>query len=136
VSLDPLRRWEQRFGALPLPSPLVWAVLVALFLGFGVLMGRTAGGDAVDSLASERAPLKVLVAQGVTGGASSTPSSSTASSSTAETPPPAEAETTPEPAPAPAESSAPVPASKASSPPSGESKKSSDASKGASKASA
>ncbi len=39
VSLDPLRRWEQRFGALPLPSPLVWAVLVAAFLGFGVLDG-------------------------------------------------------------------------------------------------
>ena len=72
MSLDPLRRWEQRFGALPLPSPLVWALLVALFLGFGVLMGRAAGSDAVDSLAAERAPLKLLVAQAAASGASST----------------------------------------------------------------
>lgn len=135
MSLDPLPRWEQRFGALPLPSPLVWTVLVALFLGFGVLMGRAAGSDAVDSLASERAPLKVLVAQGAEGGAGTTPSSTTA-----EAPPPsAEAETTPEPSPAPAESSTPAPASKtssSSSESSSESKGSSGTGKGASKATA
>ncbi len=135
MSLDPLRRWEQRFGALPLPSPLVWTVLVALFLGFGVLMGRAAGSDAVDSLASERAPLKVLVAQGAAGGAGTTPSSTTA-----EAPPPApEAETTPEPSPAPAESPTPAPVSKTSSSSSGtggESQESSGAGKGASKATA
>jgi hypothetical protein len=135
VSLDPLRRWEQRFGALPLPSPLVWAVLVALFLGFGVLMGRAAGSDAVDSLASERAPLKLLVAQDNTGGGSNTHSSTTAETP----PPPDETETTPEPSPVPAESSTPAPASKTSSSSSGStggSKESSDAGKGASKASA
>lgn len=134
MSFDPLRRWEQRFGALPLPSPLVWAVLVALFLGFGVLMGRAAGSDAVDSLASERAPLKVLVAR-------SAPGSGTAPSSAAgaTTPPPAEAETTPEPSPATTESSTPAPASKASSSSSGSgggTKGSSSSGKGTSKASA
>ncbi len=134
MSLDPLRRWEQRFGALPLPSPLVWVVLVALFLGFGVLMGRAAGSDAVDSLTAERAPLKLLVAQSAAGAASSTPSSSAA-----EAPPPAQAETTPEPAPMPAESKAPAPASKTPSSSSGStggSKESSGSGKGASKASA
>lgn len=109
MSLDPLRRWEQRFGALPLPSPLIWTVLVAAFLGFGVLMGRAVGHSATDALASARAPLKVLVAQGASDAGSPT------GSSTAVTPPPApEAETTPEPSSAPAESSTPAPASKTS----------------------
>jgi len=99
VSLDPLRRWERHFGALALPSPLIWAVLVAAFLGFGVLMGRATGTNAVDALASLRAPLKVLVARGA---GSTAPASS---STPAAIPPPApEAETTPEPAPAPAAS--------------------------------
>ena len=97
MSLDPLRRWEQRFGALPLPSPLIWAVLVAAFLGFGVLMGRAAGHSATDALASSRAPLKVLVAQG--SGSAAMPSSTPVA-----TPPPAPEETTPEPSQAPAES--------------------------------
>jgi phosphatidylinositol-3-phosphatase len=99
VSLDPLRRWEQRFGALPPPSPLIWAVLVAAFLGFGVLMGRAAGREAADTLASSRAPLKVLVAQG--GAPTATAPSSTVATTS---PPPVEAETTPEPPPAPAAS--------------------------------
>lgn len=108
MSLDPLRRWEQRFGALPLPSPLIWALLVGAFLGFGVLMGRATGREAVDTLASSRAPLKVLVAQG---SASAAP---TSGSTAAATPPPApEAETTPEASPAP-----PAP-SKASTPAAG-----------------
>ena len=98
MSLEELRRWEQRFGALALPSPLVWAVLVATFLGFGVLMGRAAGREAADTLASARAPLKVLVAQGGANTAASGPSSAPA----ATTPPPAEVETTPEPPSAPA----------------------------------
>ena len=97
MSLDPLRRWEQRFGSLPLPSPLVWAALVALFLGFGVLMGRAAGREAVDTLASSRAPLKVLVAEGGASSGATAPSLTSAATS----PPPAEAETTPEPPPAP-----------------------------------
>jgi phosphatidylinositol-3-phosphatase len=121
VSLDPLRRWEQRFGALPLPSPLIWAVLVAAFLGFGVLMGRAAGHSATDALASSRAPLKVLVAQG--SGAAAAPSSAPAP-----TPPPAPEEATPEPSQAPAEStesSKPSAPSKTSSTPAASSKSSS-----------
>lgn len=97
MSLDQLRRWEQRFGALPLPSPLIWVVLVAAFLGFGVLMGRATGPSAADALVSSRAPLKVLVAQG--SGVAPAPSSAPAPR-----PPPAPEEATPEPSSTPAES--------------------------------
>jgi hypothetical protein len=92
VSLDPLRRWEQRFGALPLPSPLAWGAMAAAFLGFGVVMGHATGG-AVGSFASARGPVRVLVAQGAAGSGSSTSTSTTP----AATPPPAKAESTPEP---------------------------------------
>ncbi len=112
MRLDPLRRWERRFGALPLPSPLAWAALAAAFLGFGVLMGRAAGPDAIGALASARAPVKLLVAQGwppqTSGGGSTSPA----------LPPPApEAETTPEPSPTttpPSKSAQPASAGKAS----------------------
>ncbi|HEX4117029.1 MAG TPA: alkaline phosphatase family protein [Solirubrobacteraceae bacterium] len=97
MSLDPLRRWEQRFGALSLPSPLIWMVLVVAFLGFGVLLGRATGPSAGDVLVSSRAPLKVLVARG--SGVAAAPSSAPAS-----TPPPAPEEATPEPSSTPAES--------------------------------
>ena len=93
MSLDPLHRWEQRFGSLPLPSPLVWAALAAAFLGFGVLMGRATGSGA---LAEGRAPLKLLVAHAPA--ASTTPP-------VAKPPPLPEAETTPEPSSAPTSSS-------------------------------
>jgi hypothetical protein len=112
VNLDPLRRWEQRFGALELPSPLVWAVLVVAFLGFGVLVGRTSGTGAGDSLASARTPLKVLVAQGTSSGEVGTDSTAGA------TPPPApEAESTPEPS-TPAEPTPSTPAAPAGKAPS------------------
>jgi phosphatidylinositol-3-phosphatase len=89
VSLDPLRRWEQRIGALPVPSPLVWLVLLAGFLGLGVLMGRATGPDSLGTLAAGRAPLKLLVAGApVASGPSQT--------STVKPPPLPEAETTPE----------------------------------------
>ncbi len=131
MSLDPLRRWEQRFGALPLPSPLIWTALVAAFLGFGVLMGRAAGHNATDALASSRAPLKVLVAQG--SGAAATPSSASAP-----TPPPASEEATPEPSSPPAEStgsSTPSAPSKASSPAPSKSSSGSEESSGGGKGS-
>lgn len=90
---------------------MIWAVLVAAFLGFGVLMGRAAGHNATDALASAHAPLKVLVAQGASSAGSAIGSTTAATP----TPPPApEAETTPEPSSAPAESSTPAPASKTS----------------------
>lgn len=104
MSFEELRRWERRFGALPLPSPLIWVVLVAAFLGFGVLMGRAAGRSATDALASSRAPLKVLVAQG---SGPAVPPSSTPVATPSPTPPPASVETTPEPSQAPAEPAKP-----------------------------
>jgi hypothetical protein len=95
--LDPLRRWEQRLGALPMPSPLVWAALIAAFLGFGVLMGRATGSASVAALAASRTPLKLVVARA--------PVTSAPSAASAAQPPPLpEAETTPEPSPAPASS--------------------------------
>ena len=97
MSFDPLRRWEQRFGTLPLPSPLIWVVLVAAFLGFGVLMGRAAGHSATDALVSSRAPLKLLVAQGSGVAAAPIPPPTPTS-------PPASEEATPEPSSTPAES--------------------------------
>lgn len=72
-----------------MPSPLVWCVLIAGFLGFGVLMGRATGPDSPAALASQRAPLKLMVAQGIPGGG--------ASASPVESPPAAEEEPTPEP---------------------------------------
>ncbi len=92
MSLDPLRRWEQRFGGLPLPSPLVWAALAAAFLGFGVLLGHLTGSDSAASLAASRRPLKLLVAR--------TPVTAPLSGATA-TPPPAPETPTPESSPPP-----------------------------------
>jgi hypothetical protein len=111
VIFEQLRRWEQRFGALPLPSPPIWVVLVAAFLGFGALLGRVTGHAAVEALASSRAPLKVMVAQQAPNAAASAPGATVPASS----PPPAETETTPEPSPAPAapsKTSTPAPAAK------------------------
>jgi phosphatidylinositol-3-phosphatase len=90
VNLDPLRRWEQRIGALPMPSPLVWSALAVAFLGFGVLIGRTTWSNSVASLAASRAPLKLLVARAPAASGSS-------ATSPAKSPPLPEAETTPEP---------------------------------------
>ncbi|HEX4838319.1 MAG TPA: alkaline phosphatase family protein [Solirubrobacteraceae bacterium] len=88
MNLDPLHRWEQRIGALPMPSPLVWIALVAAFLGFGVLMGRATGPNSPAALAARRVPLKLLVA--------AAPAIASSSTSPATPPPSPEAETTPE----------------------------------------
>jgi hypothetical protein len=81
-------------GGLRLPSRRISAVLVLAFLGFGVLLGRAAESQVGGTLASARAPLKlVLPASG-----SSSPVSSTApaSSTDAESePPPVESEPAP-----------------------------------------
>jgi phosphatidylinositol-3-phosphatase len=87
VSLSPLRRWEQRLGALPLPSPLIWALLAVAFLGFGVLLGR-----ATLTPAARRAPLKLLLAKA--------PAPSAPAAPPATPPPLPEAENTPLPEPA------------------------------------
>jgi phosphatidylinositol-3-phosphatase len=69
-----------------MPSPLVWSALIAAFLGFGVLVGRTTGPS---TLASARPPLKLLVARAPAGSTSNTPR--------AAPPPVAHTESTPEP---------------------------------------
>ena len=79
-----------------LPSRKVMAVLVAVFLGFGVLIGRAAR-DSVQqaALADERAPVKVVVTP--------TPTATAGQSASSEEAPPAEEASTPEPAPNPAQ---------------------------------
>jgi hypothetical protein len=80
VSLDPLYRWERRIAALPMPSPLVWTALIAAFLGFGVLIGRSTGGTV-----AKRSPVMLIAAASPPGSGSSTGSP----------PPPPAAEKTP-----------------------------------------
>jgi len=69
---------------------------VLVFLGFGVLLGRTAGRPVGDALASTRSPLKLVLGPSTPAGASVAPSES--SSSTSSEPPSAEPEQTPAPA--------------------------------------
>lgn len=91
MSVGPLRRWEQCFGALPLPSPLAWGAMAAGFLGLGVLMGN-ATGSGVGTLASARGPVKVLVAQDNLGAGASAGTMTTPATA----PAPTKAESTPE----------------------------------------
>jgi phosphatidylinositol-3-phosphatase len=66
-------------SGLRLPSPRVSALLVLVFLGFGVLMGKVARTRVTDAPASARSALKVVLPGG---GSSSTPTASTGTSST------------------------------------------------------
>jgi phosphatidylinositol-3-phosphatase len=89
---------RHRAAGLALPSRGVCALLVLVFLGFGVLLGHVAGSPVQGTLAASRAPVKlVLPAQGQV--ASTAPSAASNASSAATEPPP-EAEATPTPAPA------------------------------------
>jgi phosphatidylinositol-3-phosphatase len=90
-------------SGLRLPSRPVSALLVLVFLGFGVLLGNAAASRVGDTLASSRAPLKVeLPASGAAAG--STPTSTTASAESSvdgsgeSSAPESEAEPTPTPA--------------------------------------
>jgi hypothetical protein len=88
-------------AGLRLPSPRISALLVLVFLGFGVLLGRAAESRVGGTLASARSPLKlVLPASGSSAPVSSTPPES-ASNANSE-PPPVESE----PAPAPSSTTA------------------------------
>jgi hypothetical protein len=94
-------------GGLRLPPPRVWALLVLLCLGFGVLLGHVARSPAPDALASARGPVKLVLGPSASASAqASSPSSasqSPASSTVEEAPSTAgEAEATPTPTPAPA----------------------------------
>ncbi|HEX3434346.1 MAG TPA: alkaline phosphatase family protein [Solirubrobacteraceae bacterium] len=76
---------------LKLPSPRISALLVLVFVGFGVLLGSVAGAPVSDSLAaSARAPVKLLLP------AATTSNGSAEASTQASEPPPAAAEETPE----------------------------------------
>jgi phosphatidylinositol-3-phosphatase len=92
-------------AGLRLPAPRISALLVLVFLGFGVVLGGAAGSPTDATLASTRAPLRVLLpaTPTATSAPPSTPSETPAESSE---PPPAE----PEPTPAPATTSSTKPA--------------------------
>jgi phosphatidylinositol-3-phosphatase len=85
---------------LGLPAPRVSALLVLVFLGFGIILGHAASSRVNATLASSRGPLKVLLpASGDTASAAA-PTTTTESSSSAGEPSSAAAEATPTPAPA------------------------------------
>jgi len=86
---------------LRLPPPRVSALLVLVFLGFGVLMGHVARTPVSDTLASTRSPVKLLLPaprQASTSTASSSASSESSASESGSEPPASEPESTPEPA--------------------------------------
>jgi hypothetical protein len=97
---------------LTLPTPRISALLVLVFLGFGVLLGNVARSGAGDTLASARSPVKVVLPSTGSSGASASTltSTSTSTSSASESAasesagegaaPEAAAETTPTTAPA------------------------------------
>jgi hypothetical protein len=82
-------------SGLRLPSRPVSALLVLVFLGFGVLLGNVASSGVDDTLASTRSPVKIVSPPA---GVSSTPTSTASepsSSAPSSEPPAAEAEPTP-----------------------------------------
>jgi hypothetical protein len=72
---------------------------VLVFLGFGVILGRVAGSQGGDTLASSRSPLKLVLPAAVSSdGAASVAAPAESASSAESEPPPVEAEATPAPA--------------------------------------
>jgi hypothetical protein len=85
-----------RSSDLTLPSARVSALLVLVFLGFGVILGAAAGSRVDDTLAaSARPPIKLILPQTASVGSTST--SPSASSSPASEPPLPPSESTPTP---------------------------------------
>ena len=80
---------------LTLPSPRVSAVLVLVFLGFGVLLGDAAASHVNDVLTASRRDLKLVLGSRAPAAASSTPAG--ASTAPAGEAPESEAEATPSP---------------------------------------
>jgi hypothetical protein len=90
-------------AGLRLPAPRISALLVVVFLGFGVLLGNVAGSPPVDTLASARSPVRVtLPAATATGPASTTASTPEPSTATGGETTSTEAEAEPAATPAPA----------------------------------
>jgi hypothetical protein len=88
----------QPSGGLSLPPRPVSALLVAVFLGFGVLLGNVASHGVSGTLASARSPLRVVIpSSGSSTPASTSSSSSESSASTSSEPPEVEPEATPAP---------------------------------------
>lgn len=90
-------------GGLKLPPRRVSALLVVVFLGFGVLLGNVASTRVQDTLASTRSPVKLVLpatasATTPTSTASEPASSEPASSESSSEPPASESEKTPAPA--------------------------------------
>ncbi len=110
-------------AGLRLPAPRISALLVVVFLGFGVLLGNVAGSPPADTLASARSPVKVaLTPTTATGPSASTTASTPEPSATGgETAPPeaeaeAETEAEAEPAATPAPAAPPTKTSQAPAP--------------------
>jgi hypothetical protein len=88
-------------AGLALPSPMVSALIVLAFLGFGVLLGGVAGSSVNATLAASAAPrVKLVLPPPAAPAASASPASSSSSSSSEPSPP----EETPTPTEAPAAS--------------------------------
>jgi hypothetical protein len=86
----------QPSGGLSLPPPRVSALLVAVFLAFGVLLGNVASHGVNGTLASARSPLRVVIpSSGSSTSASTSSSSSESSASTTSEAPEVEPESTP-----------------------------------------
>ncbi len=91
-------------SSLRLPPPRVSALLVLVFLGFGVLLGNVAGSR-VGTLAAARSPLKVVLPASGPSGASASASTSTSTSESSPSAPggePSSSASESEPTPAPA----------------------------------
>jgi len=102
-----------RAPALALPSPRISALLVLVFLGFGVLLGSAASPHVTDTLAASRQHIKVVLApqSAVAGAPAPSPASSSSSSSSSSSNEPPLPEATPTPTPAASSTPQPGPAS-------------------------
>ena len=98
----PIETRAKATSGLRLPAPRVSALLLVVFLAFGVILGHVAASRPADTLASARSPLKVVLPASAPASASATASTATSESSSASAsePPSSEAEPTPTPAPA------------------------------------
>jgi phosphatidylinositol-3-phosphatase len=84
-------------SGMRLPSPQISALLVAVFLGFGIVLGGAAAGRVPTTLASSRSPLRVVLPSS---GSSAPAGAGASSASSSEEPPVSEVEPTPAPTPA------------------------------------